>query len=111
MESVRTAATSRSSEPDGRRVCPLGTSEGSIDLPPGNTAKTGRLSVCKSVDAVGGVLEVDEPGTLFRVPARIRGVELDAILVMDGKWCGRRDAAEREGRNDRGIVRARISLT
>jgi hypothetical protein len=86
----------------------------SIDRPPGNTAKTGRLSVCKSVDAVGGVLGVlapDEPRTLFNVPARIRGIEPEVTLEMDGRWCGRRDAADKDGRNDRGIVRTRISLT
>lgn len=89
----------------------------SVALPPGNTANTGLLSVCNMLEpmsgGVFGVLAPDAPlpGTLFNVPARIRGLEPEAILDMDGSGECRREAADSEGRSDRGIVLVRRSLS
>lgn len=78
MESVRSVARSRKSDPEVARVWPCRTCVGSVVRPPGKTAITGRLSVCSMLEPAGGVLGgfvPDEPGTLFRVPARIRGFD------------------------------------
>jgi hypothetical protein len=89
---------------------------GSAALPLGKTARTGRLSVCKRLDPINGgvfgVLAPDAtpPGTLFNVPARIRGLEPEATLEIEGSGVCRSDAADREGRRERGIVRALRSL-
>ena len=62
---------------------------------------------------VFGVLAPDAtpPGRLFKVPARIRGLEPDATLDMGGNGDCRREAADSEGRSDRGIDRVRRSLS
>jgi hypothetical protein len=113
---MRRVARSRRREPEGRRVCPFGMFAGSAALPPGKTARTGRLRVCRRLDPINGgvfgVLAPDAtpPGALSNVPARIRGLEPEATLDIEGSGVCRSDAADREGRRERGIVRALRSL-
>jgi hypothetical protein len=117
MESVRIAAMSRKSEPETPREWPCRACVWllvSVARPTGSTAITGRLRVCRMLDPAGGVFGVlvpPEPGTLFRVPARIRGLDPAAVEPNKagiGDW--RSEAAESEGRKERGIDFALMSL-